>query len=256
MSLKPIKILQETPHSCVVLVQHEPTGDHWVLKATKKHLYYQDELNCFRNLNFVHSNFVNIKATWETKEACYMLMEYAPLGDMYQQIVSESTMSLGLKIDCVVQTAMGLLDLHSLNFAHMDVSPENILCFENNRFGLCDLQLLKPRWGSYQSPVGKLPYCAPELYAGTKPYMDLAKCDVFSLGVCMVVFINGTYPFKMTSETHCERWKEFKETGTLKLKDNTFLSLVLCMLNPDPWKRISMPRVLEALVILRDQNKY
>jgi len=119
-----------------------------------------------------------------------------------------------------VRTQIGsaLTCLHSLGFAHRDVSLENILEMEDRTlrlidFGLCKQLSLLNRddglWGRIGLEVqgdqgflvGKTRYCAPELFIAppgvkhTELRYDAQKADVFGLGICLYVLVYNAFPY-------------------------------------------------------------
>ena len=107
-----------------------------------------------------------------------------------------------------VHAARGLAHLHSLGWAHMDVSPENLLLAGSGttrRVVLADFGLCLPlgRSTTLTCSRGKDWYASPEamlLGGGDGAIEDLRRCDVYSLGVTLFVMLAG-----------CRLYSDFKD---------------------------------------------
>jgi serine/threonine protein kinase len=91
-----------------------------------------------------------------------------------------------------------LKHVHAKRVAHMDIKLENIILSDLEKlevflidFGLCTVMdnddELSQRW------IGSIDYCAPEIMARI-PYNPFLT-DIFSLGVCMYILLNGETPY-------------------------------------------------------------
>jgi len=98
------------------------------------------------------------------------------------------------------QLVAGVQWMHSKRVCHLDLSLENVLLNEAGvvkiiDFGVC--KLYKPDNTEFRTPkgfVGKIGYCAPEVYYGKE--FDGRKADVWSLGVILFVLLVGSPPYK------------------------------------------------------------
>lgn len=83
--------------------------------------------------------------------------------------------------------------MHSQNVVHRDIKPENIMLAEDDELKLIDFGLSKRQDGNkkMKTIAGTPYYMAPEVLDGLYD----TKCDTWSLGVLLYVFMSGYLPF-------------------------------------------------------------
>ncbi|XP_003737423.1 putative serine/threonine-protein kinase PRKY [Galendromus occidentalis] len=109
----------------------------------------------------VSSFVVKLHWSWKTHYFCYLVMDYAPNGNLYQigRIPhSEETVELLL-----CQIVMGLEFIHACNVIWRDLKPNNILVFERGLLKLSDFGMASDR---PRDISGTLKYMAPEVFTG------------------------------------------------------------------------------------------
>ncbi len=123
----------------------------------------------------------------------YLIFELAE-GDIRSYIDTGEAFDLAWALRTIHQTAAALQQLHSVEIAHQDVKPSNVLIFENNS-KLADLGRASERHST--SPhddlgcAGDLTYAPPELLYGHVPLDWRARrlgCDMYLLGSLVVFF--------------------------------------------------------------------
>ena len=177
---------------------------------------------------FVHPNILMLLAAGRDDA---MLYTVTPLGkySLWDKLHQTGSIEGGLGQYLTrlrQQIGSALLLLHSLGFAHRDVSLENIIEMPDESFRLIDFGLsvslnlasidtgewmpipLDQRDGQICA-VGKTRYLAPEIFTPT-PNSDMRllrydpqKADVFSFAICMFVFVFRIFPYQFV----------FKEAG-------------------------------------------
>ena len=82
---------------------------------------------------------------------------------------------------------------------HRDVKPENIMVTQNDELKIIDFGLSKNTVCNkkIKIAVGTPYYMAPEVING---YFD-SKCDMWSMGVLMYIFLCGYLPFQGARKT-------------------------------------------------------
>ena len=85
--------------------------------------------------------------------------------------------------------------MHSKGIVHRDIKPENIMVSKNGELKLIDFGLAKRQIGKkkLKTIAGTPHYMAPEIIRG-KLYDN--KCDTWSMGVLLYVFMSGYLPFQ------------------------------------------------------------
>ena len=108
--------------------------------------------------------------------------------------------------DCLFQMANGLAYIHSMKYAHRDISPDNVLiAIDGNRLLISDFGLCKQvtASGSYSISrnVGKETWQAPELIQPVDQVRGRNKSDTFALGCVFFHFLTkGLHPFEGKSK--------------------------------------------------------
>lgn len=155
-----------------------------------------------------------------------------------------------------VHAARGVAHLHSLGWAHMDVSLENLLLTRigtDSRVVLTDFGLCLPlhRTPHLTCRRGKSSYASPEalLMPGVTA-KDLRKCDVYSLGICLFTMLAGCSLYAYVSDAAFGYLKDGKVDVLVAAWhkgarfDRGALDLVQRMLAFHPCDRPSMAQVL------------
>ena len=84
--------------------------------------------------------------------------------------------------------------MHSQGIVHRDIKPENIMVTKEDELKLIDFGLSKRNKSmdnKMQTIAGTPYYMAPEVLKGEYD----SKCDIWSLGVLLYVFMCGYLPF-------------------------------------------------------------
>ena len=127
----------------------------------------------------------------------YLIFELAD-GDIRSYIDTGKAFDLAWALRTIHQTAAALQQLHSVEIAHQDVKPSNVLIFQNNSSKLADLGRASERHST--SPydalkcAGDQTYAPPELLYGHVPQdwrVRRLGCDMYLLGSLVVFFCTG-----------------------------------------------------------------
>ncbi|KAL1604120.1 Protein kinase protein rad53 [Paraconiothyrium brasiliense] len=173
----------------------------------------ENELSIMRNLK--HPNVVQFIDYHDQGDYLYIIMEYAPYGDLRKH------MEAGLAPDgfgpmkedvirpVAQQVLSALAHLHSQKVTHRDIKPDNILISELDPiqvklsdFGLSKMVAHEETF--LKTFCGTLLYCAPEVF----PFYEKSKkrrrgnekayssaCDIYSLGGVLWNALCGAPPF-------------------------------------------------------------
>lgn len=81
-----------------------------------------------------------------------------------------------------------------MGVVHRDIKPENIMLSKDGEIKLIDFGLSQRTQGNrkLKTVAGTPYYMAPEVLEGNYDY----KCDLWSLGVLLYVFMSGYLPFQ------------------------------------------------------------
>ena len=151
-----------------------------------------------------------MEETFDDDEAFYIIFEKLYGGPLMRAIGRCKTITEKEVVQVVKELADAISFLHSINIAHRDLKPDNILCVNRDSLSpikLCDLDLgskieinhskcgMTPQ---LLTPVGSAEYMAPEVVEGfvsddAGPYDK--RCDLWSLGVVIYILLCGYPPF-------------------------------------------------------------
>ena len=128
----------------------------------------------------------------------YLIFEFAERGDIRSYIKFEKKFNEAWSLRIIHSTAVALRQLHSVEIAHQDLKPSNIIIFKKDDYKLADLGRASDRKNT--SPhddndlAGDLTYAPPELLYG---HIDSdwntrrLGCDMYLLGSLIVFLYMG-----------------------------------------------------------------
>ncbi|XP_074281496.1 calcium-dependent protein kinase 24-like [Silene latifolia] len=197
-----------------------------------------------------HANIVAFKEAFEDDEAVYLVMELCQGGELFDRIVARGHYSE--RAAChVVRTIVEVVKVcHEHGVIHRDLKPENFLYANKTEsaalkaidFGL---SIFFEPGQRFSEIVGSPYYMAPEVLR--RNYGP--EVDVWSAGVILYILLCGVPPF----------WAETDEgiaqaivNGKVDLERDPWpristqaKDLVSCMLEQNPYSRLTVDEVLE-----------
>lgn len=185
----------------VKLAIHQLTGEKVAIKVmNKKELgsdlpRVQREIDAMKNLTQQH--VCQLYHVIQTDEYIFMVMEYAPGGELFDYIVAKDKLKEEEARGFFRQIVSAVAYIHERGYAHRDLKPENLLLDEDQNIKLIDFGLVaKPRGGMtdhLDTCCGSPAYAAPELISGF-PYHG-NEVDLWSMGVLLYALLCGFLPF-------------------------------------------------------------
>ena len=121
----------------------------------------------------------------------YLVMDYTPKGTLRRLHPKGSRLSLPTIVHYVKQVADALQYVHDHRFIHRDVKPENIFLESDGKVLLSDFGIAITSNVS-SSPVGTLPYMAPEQLEGKA----VRASDQYALAIVVYEWLTGRPPFQ------------------------------------------------------------
>jgi len=180
----------------VFLVEEPNTNEIYASKVLKKpsDLFNKEIeiLNVLKNDNNPYiTNIIDsgtgpiIRANKPTKTSQYIVLEYAPKGEMFNYIYFTKS-GLGERYGKVIFTKIlkGVQACHNSNICHRDLKMQNILFDEQFNPKICDFGFAAFNGNNLNDYLGTETHAAPEILVG-RPY-DGFKADIFSLGVVLL----------------------------------------------------------------------
>lgn len=194
-----------------------------------------------------HPNIVKFHQSFIDYRYVHIVMEYCTGGELFDRIVSAHKFTEKHACEIMEQMLSAVKHLHEHGIVHRDLKPENFLMSDTSEgaevklidFGLSKRFSNKEQLNKMKTVVGTPYYVAPEVLKGS---YDM-RCDVWSLGVILYVFLCGYPPFE--GDNNKEIFKNvLKSELAFDPADWGAVSpeakdLVSKMLEKDPAKRIT-----------------
>ncbi|KAH3677142.1 hypothetical protein WICMUC_001897 [Wickerhamomyces mucosus] len=133
----------------------------------------------------------------------FIVLEYCSRGDLYEAIRSntgpQTTRDI---INVVSQLIDAVAFAHEHSIYHRDIKPENILITKDWSIRLSDWGLATTERYCKDFVVGSERYMAPELFdEGNIELYDASKCDVWSVGICLLNVVFHKNPFNIANQS-------------------------------------------------------
>jgi serine/threonine protein kinase len=165
------------------------------------HSLADDELPKFlieaRMMRLKHPNIIQILDFGIEEQTPFLVMEYAPCGDLRERHPKGSHVPLPTIVSYVTQLASALQAAHDDQIIHRDVKPENMLLNQQGQvllsdFGIATMVPDSTLESAQSFFVGTIPYMAPEQAEG---HACLAS-DQYALAVVVYEWLCGQRPFQ------------------------------------------------------------
>ena len=143
-----------------------------------------------------HPNLITIYDFGEMDGHLYIAMEYVDGDDLDDLIDKNVPLSLGQKVDILVDVLTGLSYAHRRGIIHRDIKPANIRIDDEGRGRIMDFGIAHVTASNMTRTgvmVGTPAYMAPEQIVGG-PVSPAT--DIFSVGSVMYELLTGTKPFE------------------------------------------------------------
>ena len=193
----------------------------------KKDLLQRFEREVLAHAALEHPNIVPIIDSGFYEDHPFLVLQYIKNGTLrtvmdFAKLSNEVCSPNNLKL-WLPQISSALDFIHSNNWVHRDVKPENILFDSNYNPYLTDFGILKnftlinekAATISLGSFIGSPQYMAPEQHLGEK---NSAKTDQFALAVIIYECLSGMLPFN--GNNHVGIFLEIVKQKAIPLKDH------------------------------------
>jgi len=205
----------------------------------------EEELFILRQID--HPNIVKFHQAFIDYRYVHIVMEYCTGGELFDRIVQAHKFTEKHACEIMEQMLSSVKHLHEHGIVHRDLKPENFLMSDKSEgaevklidFGLSKRFSSKDQLEKMKTVVGTPYYVAPEVLKGSYD----KRCDVWSLGVILFVFLCGYPPFE--GDNNKEIFKNVLKQELIfdpadwKTVSDEAKDLVTKMLAKDPEKRIT-----------------
>lgn len=121
---------------------------------------------------FNHPNILKLYGVFNDQENVYLILEYMQEGTLYSQLKKKKIMKPEEASKKIRDVLDGMSYLHSLNIAHRDIKPQNIVISNvnldtiQNVCKICDLGWAANCDDRRKTLCGTIDYASPELLQG------------------------------------------------------------------------------------------
>ena len=206
-----IKQLGKGGYGKVYEVKNKKTGIIYACKHLSKLIIknlekFEREINILINTD--HPNIIRIYEIFESQRSLYLVMELCKGGEVFDRIIehiqSKTMYSEKDAAEMFRQVMSSIEYCHNNGICHRDLKPENLLYLnqgpeKNNPIKVIDFglsQIISPS-KKLKTKVGTAYYVSPEILQGD--YTE--KCDIWSAGVILYIFLSGDPPFNGPSDS-------------------------------------------------------
>jgi serine/threonine protein kinase/limonene-1,2-epoxide hydrolase len=195
-----IRLLGQGGFAEVYLGEHIHLNTQAAIKVLRTQIA-RDDVASFRTeartiAHLKHPNIVPILDFGVENDTPFLVMEYAPAGNLRQRHPRGIPLPLPILLPYVKQVASALQYAHIYNLIHRDVKPENMLLNYKNDILLSDfgiaLVIQSTPSQSTKEPAGTWAYMAPEQIQGR----PCAASDQYALGIVVYEWLTGVLPFQ------------------------------------------------------------
>jgi serine/threonine protein kinase len=139
-----------------------------------------------------HPNVVRVFHFFETNNTAYFVMDYIDGVSLKRYLYNKKTLSLDKILTIIMPILEGLKEVHSKNYLHRDIAPDNIYLRKNGMAMLIDFGAAKNATREESSSLAaivKSGYSAPEQYVTTTKHTPAT--DIYALGSVLYSMISN-----------------------------------------------------------------
>jgi serine/threonine protein kinase len=257
MKFKKIRVLGKGSYGIVYLIKDLDTDKKYALKKISYTKDYKNTMNELKILKMVDSEYIiKIKEYFRKGDYLYIIMEYAPYGDLDEYIKIRKLANKKIKPEnikkIICSIVNGLRDLHNLKIIHRDIKPSNILICKDMKIKLTDFGISKIVGNQYAvyTKIGTPYYMSPEILTG-KGYSY--PIDYWGLGCIVYEMLTFKKPFEANSLAQLYNKIIYSDYKKYNIKYE-YKKLVEGLLNRKPLIRFNNEKVIKFFNLKINNN--
>jgi serine/threonine protein kinase len=155
--------------------------------------------------NFDHPNIVKVLEYFEANNTAYMVMEFVEGKNLKDYVVERNRLNEQEALSLFTQLLDATKAIHSKNYLHRDIKPDNVLITPENKAVLIDFGTAKfhdeKSDNSHTSTLILLShgYAPPEQYSNE--HEKKKYTDIYALGATLYFMLTGQKPVQATDRT-------------------------------------------------------
>ena len=264
-SFKIIKILGKGDFGTVYEAIYCNDNQNYALKEIDISLNDNEQFNLIsREIEIMkkisHPNIMKFYNSFKDKKTkkFYLVLEYIRGQNLRQFLEKEKKKRQFIDQKSILLILKGIVEglcyLHQNNIIHRDITPENIMIYNDydikiTDFGISKIYQIYDDKFNPQTIIGKLDYISPEIY---KAYLNKEKkanydfkTDIYSLGVTMYELM--TYKLPFDKDIYNNKRIKCNISINPQIYNANLISIVLKMLEEDPNNRASIKDIFDEL---------
>ncbi|KAF7837957.1 CBL-interacting serine/threonine-protein kinase 4-like [Senna tora] len=199
------------------------------------------EIDAMRRLQH-HPNILKIHEVMASKTKIYLVVEFAPGGELGTRIVKKGRIPEPLARRYFQQVVSALRFCHGNGVAHRDIKPQNLLLDKDGDVKVSDFGLSalpeQLNNGLLKTACGTPCFTAPEILHHRR--YDGSKADAWSCGVLLYVMLTGYLPFNDSNMPMMFRRINSRSYVFPAYISGRARSVIHNLLHPDPLHRMSL----------------
>ena len=258
MLYRKIKLLGSGSYGYVYLAQNIKTLKKYAIKKILlNNTTYDSCINEIKIMTKIKSPYIiEVYDYFKIKNYLYIVMEYAPYGDLYSYIQGRKNKNKSISYRSIkyvmCSISKGLRDLHRNNIIHRDIKPCNILICKGNKIKIADFGISRIVEGRHQmiyTKIGTPYYMSPEVLNG---YRYSYSIDHWGLGCIFYELLTLKRPFESNNLLNLY-YKIKMGKYNIKILPTEYIYIIKGLLNKSPLLRFNEREILD---FYNDQSSY
>ncbi len=258
MVYRKLKLLGKGSYGSVFLVKNIYTLKKYAMKKIMLNSKtYNTCINELKIMKMVKSNYIiKIYDYFEKGRYLYIIMEYAPYGDLHSYIQRNKYRNKHISYRSIkyiiCSISKGLRDLHRNNIIHRDVKPSNILICEGKKIKIADFgisRIVKERHQMIYTKIGTPYYMSPEVLNG---YRYSYSVDHWGLGCIFYELLTLKRPFESNNLLNLY-YKIKRGNYNMGILPTSYIYIIKGLLNKSSLLRFNEREILD---FYNDKSSY